>query len=129
MKVKVATDMSTIIYHMDSSHCVIMEQCSDKISRYCSVMLCQVTVHQDPKFQTYQLKFDYATSLYPRKVQTKSNVFDLGMFKPLWVVLVELELSTFEGMEWQYRCGKHLWVWKTFVDVENSYKNLLKVKA
>lgn len=66
MKVKVATDISTIINHMASFHCVIMKQCFDKISCYCSVMLCQVTVHQDPKFQTCQLKFDYVTSLYPR---------------------------------------------------------------
>lgn len=113
MKVKVATDTSTIIYHVASSHGVIMRQCSDTIDYYSSAMLCQVTVHQDPKFQTCQLKFEYVASLYPRNwkpgAKQVKQVCDLGTFKPLWGVLVgQMSFNTVEGMEWQCMCGDHL---------------------
>jgi len=103
MKVKVARDTSTIIYHMASSHCVIVRERSDKIGCYSLVMLYQVAVHQDPKFQSCPSKVECATSLYPRNSKPGAKqlkVFELGTFKPHWVVLVGLVLNTFEGTEW-----------------------------
>lgn len=99
-------------YIPHSSHGVVMSQCSDTIDSCSSALLCQVTVHQDPKFQTCQPKFGYVTSLYPRNwkpgAKQVKRVFDLGPFKPLWGVLAQqMWFNTFEGMEWQYGCGDH----------------------
>lgn len=86
MKVKACTDTSTIIYRVASSHCFIMRHFSDMINDYSSVMLCQVIMHQNPMFQTCQLKFKYVTSLYPRNwkphAKQAKHIFDIGMFKP-----------------------------------------------
>lgn len=61
MKVKVAADTSTVTYRMASSHCVIMRRGSETIGRCSSVVLCQVTVRQDPKFQACQSKLEFVT--------------------------------------------------------------------
>lgn len=82
-KVKVATDTSTIIYHMASSQCFITRHCSDMI-------ICAIPNHCAPGLQFSDLKkmtFKYVALLYPQNWKPGANeikyALDFGMFKPL----------------------------------------------
>lgn len=103
--------MSTILYHVTSSHYLIIRQCSDKSSCYNSVTLCQVTVHQDCNLQACQLKFEYAAFPGEWKLGTKQGncLNHSGKFWWDWS-LTHLKVWNGKiGVEIIGGCTKQLW--------------------
>lgn len=117
--------MSTIIFHVASSHCFIMRQCSDKICCCSLVVLCQVPVHPSLRSQVSDLpiKVRMCNLTVPQSLETRC--------KTSKTYLTLGYLSNSEQFRWDF-VSTYLKIWNCSTGVEiicrheSSYEKLLK---